>query len=317
MYILVLHRIGSAVVTLALAALAVFLIVRLIPGDPVMIMLGEAAGGDPAVVARVRQEMGLDQPLVFQFFHWAERLLHGDFGQSIRSGEPVFDEVMRRIPRSLELIVAGLLIALLLGLPLGIISARNRGRALGALSSVISIIGFSAPVFVTGVILVIVFGVWLQVLPPSGYIAFSEDPWLHMACLVMPALAIGLNFMGVVSRVTRASLVDTMDKDYVALARSKGLSRGKALYRHALPNAMTPVISIIGIRAGSLLGGTVIIEALFDWPGLSSLLVSASFARDYPLMQGCLMAIFALFVIISLCIDLAQSFFDPRVRASQ
>lgn len=311
------HRIASAIVTMALAAVMVFLVVRLIPGDPVMIMLGEAAGGDPAVVARVRQEMGLDQPIIFQFLQWAARLLKGDLGVSIRSGEPVFDEVMRRIPRSLELIAAGLLIAVVLGIPLGIVSARNRGNALGVLSSVMSIVGFSAPVFVTGVILVVVFGVWLQALPPSGFVSLSEDPWLHLMCLVMPALAIGVNFMGVVSRVTRASLIDTIDKDYIALARSKGLSRSKALYKHALPNAMVPVFAIVGIRAGSLLGGTVIIEALFDWPGLSSLLVSASFARDYPLMQGSLVAIFVLFVIISLLIDMAQSLIDPRVRTSR
>lgn len=310
------QRLVSAVLTLAIAAIAVFLVVHMIPGDPVMIMLGEAAGGDPATVARVRQELGLDQPLVMQFFHWAIRLVQGDFGLSLRSGEPVLDELLIRIPRSLELIGAGLLVAVGLGLPLGIISARNRGNVRGAVSSIVSIVGFSAPVFVSGVLLVVVFAVWLQILPSSGYVALAEDPLLHFSCLVLPALAIGLNFMGVVARVTRASLVDTMDKDYVSLARSKGLSRGKAMIRHALPNAMVPVIAIIGIRAGNLLGGTVIVEALFDWPGLSSLLVSASFSRDYPVMQGCLIAIFALFIIISLLIDLAQSFFDPRVRAS-
>ncbi|MFD1198245.1 ABC transporter permease [Brucella gallinifaecis] len=310
------RRTASAAVTLALAAIAIFLIVRLIPGDPVMIMLGEGAGGDPAVVMRVRQEMGLDKPLPMQFFFWLERLLHGDLGVSIRSGEPVLSEVLRRIPRSLELIGAGLMISVILGLPLGIISARNRGNLLGGLTSFIATIGFSAPVFVTGVLLVLVFGVWLQILPPSGFVPFAEDPWLHLSCLVMPALAIGLNFMGVVSRVARASLVDILHKDYVALARSKGLTRSQALNRHALPNALVPVISIVGIRAGSLLGGAVIIEALFDWPGLSSLLVSASFARDYPLMQGSLLAIFAIFILISLLIDLTQSIFDPRLRAA-
>jgi peptide/nickel transport system permease protein len=309
------NRLFSAVVTLIIAAVAVFLVVHMIPGDPVMIMLGEAAGGDPATVARMRNELGLDQPLVVQFLHWCERLLHGDFGRSLRSGEPVLTDLLIRIPRSLELIAAGLAVAVTLGLPLGILSALNRGRLSGVAASTLSVVGFSAPVFVSGVLLVVVFGVWLQVLPPSGYVAFSEDPALHLSCLVLPALAIGLNFMGVVARITRASLVDTIDKDYVTLARAKGLSKGRAMIRHALPNAMVPVIAIVGIRAGNLLGGTVIVEALFDWPGLSSMLVSASFARDYPVMQGSLMAIFALFIVISLLIDLSQSFFDPRVRA--
>jgi len=309
------QRMISALLTLIIASVAVFLIVHMIPGDPVMIMLGEAAGGDPATVARVRQEMGLDQPLVVQFLRWAARLLWGDFGLSLRSGEPVLDDLMIRIPRSLELIAGGLLVAIVAGLPLGIVSARYRGRPAGALSSVVSVIGFSAPVFVSGVLLVIAFGVWLQVLPSSGYVPLADDPVVHLSCLVLPSLAIGLNFMGVVARVTRASLIDTMGKDYVALARAKGLTRGRAMIRHALPNAMVPVVAIIGIRAGNLLGGTVIVEALFDWPGLSSLLVSASFARDYPVMQGCLIAIFALFILISLLIDVAQSAFDPRVRA--
>lgn len=309
------HRLSSALLTLFIAAIAVFLVVQMIPGDPVMIMLGEAAGGDPAIVERVRRELGLDQPLVVQFWYWASRLLQGDFGLSLRSGEPVLGELLVRIPRSLELIAGGLMVAVVLGLPLGIISARNRGKPSGALSSIVSVIGFSAPVFVSGVLLVIVFAVWLQWLPSSGYVAFSDDPLLHLSCLVLPSLAIGLNFMGVVARVTRASLIDTMGRDYVTLARAKGMSRGRAMIHHALPNAMVPVIAIIGIRAGNLLGGTVIVEALFDWPGLSSLLVSASFARDYPVMQGALIAIFALFIVISLAIDLAQSFFDPRVRA--
>jgi len=309
------ERLLSALLTLAIAAVAVFLVVHMIPGDPVMIMLGEASGGDPETVARVRESLGLDRPLVIQFWHWASRLVQGNFGLSLRSGEPVLGDLLIRIPRSLELIAGGLVVAIGLGLPLGVISARNRGKLSGAVSSVVSVIGFSAPVFVTGVLLVILFAVWLRLLPPSGYVALADDPWLHFSCLILPSLAIGINFMGVVARVTRASLIDTLDKDYVALARAKGLSKERALLHHALPNAMVPVIAIIGIRAGNLLGGTVIVEALFDWPGLSSLLVSAAFARDYPVVQGSLIAIFTLFIFISLFIDLTQSFFDPRVRA--
>lgn len=311
-----LERLLSSLITLAIAAVAVFLIVHMIPGDPVMIMLGEAAGGDPETVARVTRELGLDKPLLTQFLHWVGNIAQGDFGTSIRSGEPVAEALLLRIPRSLELILGGLIVAVLLGLPLGVISARKRDTLIGTLSSTVAVIGFSAPVFVTGVLLVACFAVWLQWLPSSGYVAFGDDPWLHLSCLLLPSLAIGINFMGVVARVTRASLIDTMRRDYVSMARSKGLSRSRALIRHALPNAMVPVIAIIGIRAGNLLGGTVIVEALFDWPGLSSLLVSASFARDYPLMQGSLISIFALFIVISLMIDLAQSFFDPRVRAA-
>lgn len=310
------RRLASALLTLLLASIAVFASIHLLPGDPVVMLLGEQAGSDPEAVARMTRELGLDRPLVSQFLSWAGNLAHGDLGVSLRNGEPVAAELLRRIPRSLELIVGGLLFAMLFGLPLGVVAARDRGRATGVLASVIAIAGFSAPVFVSGILLVLVFSLWLEILPSSGYVAFAEDPALHLACLVLPSLAIGINFMGVVARMTRASLVDTMAKDYVRLARAKGLPRGKAMTRHALPNALVPVIAIVGIRAGNLLGGTVIVEALFDWPGLSSLLVSASFARDYPLMQGSLLAIFAIFIVISLLIDLAQGLVDPRARTS-
>lgn len=309
-----LRRLGSAAITLALATGVVFIAIHLLPGDPVAIMLGDQAGSDPVAVARVRAQLGLDLPLGTQFTHWAGALARGDLGVSLRTGEPVADELARRIPRSLELIGAGLLIAVLLGVPLGVVAARSRGRLAGALAAVIAVAGFSAPVFVLGILLVLLFSLALGWLPSSGFVPFSDDPLQHCLALILPSLTIGLNFMGVVARMTRASLADVMGRDYVKLARAKGLPRGKAILRHALPNALVPVIAIVGVRAGNLLGGTVIIEALFDWPGLSSLLVSAAFSRDYPVIQGSLLAIFALFILISLVIDLAQGFVDPRIR---
>lgn len=309
-----LRRLGSAAITLALATGVVFIAIHLLPGDPVAIMLGDQAGSDPVAVARVRAQLGLDLPLGTQFTHWAGALARGDLGVSLRTGEPVADELARRIPRSLELIGAGLLIAVLLGVPLGVVAARSRGRLAGALAAVIAVAGFSAPVFVLGILLVLLFSLALGWLPSSGFVPFSDDPLQHCLALILPSLTIGLNFMGVVARMTRASLADVMGRDYVKLARAKGMPRGRAILRHALPNALVPVIAIVGVRAGNLLGGTVIIEALFDWPGLSSLLVSAAFSRDYPVIQGSLLAIFALFILISLAIDLAQGFVDPRIR---
>lgn len=309
-----LKRLSSAIVTLALATGVVFIAIHLLPGDPVAIMLGDQAGSDPVAVQRVRAQLGLDLPLGTQFTHWAAALAHGDLGMSLRTGEPVADELARRIPRSLELIGAGLLIAVLFGVPLGVIAARARGRLAGLAASVLAVAGFSAPVFVLGILLVLVFSLGLGWLPSSGFVPFADDPIQHCLSLILPALTIGLNFMGVIARMTRASLADVMGRDYVKLARAKGLSRNKAIFRHALPNALVPVIAIVGIRAGNLLGGTVIIEALFDWPGLSSLLVSAAFARDYPVIQGALLAIFAIFILISLVIDLAQGLVDPRIR---
>ena len=310
------RRLAAAAFTLTLAFAVVFAAIHLLPGDPVTVLLGEQAGADPEVVQKMRAQLGLDRPLIEQFASSLAGIATGDLGKSLRTSEPVFTDVMVRLPRSLELIAGGLSIAVLLGVPLGIVAARARGRFAGTAASVIAIAGFSAPVFVSGVILVIVFSLWLDLLPSSGFVEFTDDPLMHLACLVLPATAIGINFMGVVARMTRASLADTMTKEYVRLARAKGLSRNAAILYHALPNALVPVITIIGIRAGSLLGGTVIIEALFDWPGLSSMLVSAVFARDYPVIQGSLVAIFAVFVLIGLAIDICQGLVDPRTRES-
>jgi peptide/nickel transport system permease protein len=308
------RRLAAAALTLLLASLVVFASIHFLPGDPVVILLGEQIGGDPAVVEAMRHRLGLDLPIHEQFVVWIGNLFEGDLGQSIRTGEPVMADLLVRIPRSLELIAGGLFVAVLLGVPLGVIAARERGRPAGTIASITAVAGFSAPVFVTGILLVIVFSLWLELLPSSGYVAFADDPLLHLSCLVLPATAIGIAFMGVVARMTRASLSDTMRRDFVRLARAKGLSRELAIRRHALPNALVPVIAIVGIRAGNLLGGTVIVEALFDWPGLSSLLVSASFARDYPVMQGALIAIFVIFIAISFLMDLCQGLIDPRVR---
>jgi len=309
-----LRRLATALITLALASGVVFMAIHLLPGDPVAIMLGDQAGSDPETVARVRAQLGLDLPLGTQFAKWAGGLLHGDLGVSLRSGEPVADELARRIPRSLELIGAGLLVAVLFGIPLGVIAARARDRWAGWAASVIAVAGFSSPVFVTGIVLILVFSLMLGWLPSSGYVPFADDPWVHLLSLVLPACTVGIGFMGVVARMTRASLSDVITRDYIKLARAKGLSRGRAIFRHGLPNALIPVIAVVGIRAGNLLGGTVIIEALFDWPGISSLLVSASYARDYPVIQGCLLAIFGIFIIIGLAIDMAQGLADPRLR---
>jgi len=308
------RRFAASILIMAIAGTVVFFSIHLLPGDPVLILLGEQGASNPEVVARIRSQLNLDVALPQQFWLWLRGLAAGDLGKSLENGLPVVEVISRRIPRSLEIIIAGLAIAAILGIPLGTIAARHRRHLYGTLASALAVVGFSSPVFVTGVLLVILFSLWLGLLPSSGYIAFSENPLQHFLYLCMPALTIGINFMGVVTRVSRASLTDIMGRDFIRAARAKGLSESRTVYRHALPNALIPVITVIGVRSGNLLGGTVIIESLFDWPGLSSLLVHACFARDYPVIQGTLLAIFAMFILISLLMDLCLGLFDPRMR---
>ena len=311
------RRLAASAFMIAIAATIVFFSIHLLPGDPVLILLGEQGAADAEVVARLRAQLNLDAPLYQQYLDWLGGLFSGDLGKSLQTGLPVTEEVLRRIPRSLELIVAGLAFAILLGIPMGVVAARRRAAPAGLAVSAVAVAGFSAPVFVTGILLVIVFSLWLGILPSSGYVAFGADPLGHLAAGLMPALTIGINFMGVVTRMTRASLTEVLRRDFVRAARARGLSHRAAIHRHALPNALVPVVAILGVRAGNLLGGTVIIESLFDWPGLSSLLVSACFARDYPMIQGALLAIFVLFAFISLVADLIQSLIDPRMRTGR
>jgi peptide/nickel transport system permease protein len=308
------RRLAAAAIMVAIASTLVFFLIHLLPGDPVLLLLGEQGASNPEVVGRLRQKLNLDAPLPTQYVRWVGRIVRGDLGESFQTGLPVAQEVARRIPRSLELIVAGLFFAVAVGIPLGILGARRPNALAGWLSSAIAVVGFSSPSFVTGILLIIGFSLWLQLLPSSGYVPPLENPVQHLRHAILPSLTIGTNFMGVVTRMTRASVMDVLVKDFVRTARAKGLSDRLATYRHALPNSLIPVIAILGVRAGNLLGGMVIIEALFDWPGLSSLLVRACFDRDYLMIQGALLAIFVIFVLFSLLVDLCQGLLDPQLR---
>ena len=313
MFQYLLRRLLASAIMIFVAGTIVFFIIHLLPGDPVMLLLGDAATED-VVVEKMRQKLKLDRPIAVQYYQWVKGLLQLDLGHSIQTDLPVTTELFRRIPRSLELILAALLLSALFGIPLGVVGARYPDSAKGWVTSLIAVTGFSAPVFVSGIILIIIFSLSLKLLPSSGYIPLREDPLGHLRFLTLPALTLGFGFMGVVIRVTRSSFLDVLTKDFVRTARAKGLAEHLVLYRHTLLNSLIPVIAVLGVRAGNLLGGTVIIESLFDWPGLSSLLVRSCYDRDYPVIQGSLLSIFLMFVLISLAVDLCQGILDPKLR---
>lgn len=309
----ILNRVGIALLTVLTASSLVFFALRLLPGDPVLIALGEGGRATPEVVHQMRVRMGMDGPIYAQYVHWIFTTLTLDMGTSIQTNRPISLEILQRLPRSLELMLFGLAVSIGIGLPTGVIAARNKG-ILGALASGGALAALSAPTFVKGLLLVIVFSLTLGILPSSGYVEFFSDPLQNLKTAILPSVTLGLGFAGVVQRVVRASMLETLNKDYVRTARSTGMSMRAAVYKHALPNAMIPVLSVIGIRVGSMLGGMVVIENLFNWPGLSSYLIEACYARDYPAIQSTLVIIFTIYAFISLVVDLLMAAIDPRRR---
>ena len=311
----VLRRVGVAIGLIWLVATLIFLVLRLIPGDPAELLL--SSGGvapDPAQVLELRERLGLEAPLLTQYLGFMRQLAALDLGASLTDDHPVIDEIAKRLPRTIELILTATLLAVALGMPLGVAAALRRGspadRALSALAS----FNQSLPVFVTGTLLILVFAQQLRWVPAGGYVAFAQDPWRHLANLAMPAVTIAIGLSTVVFRMTRASVLETLDRDWVRTARAKGLAQRHVVRRHVLRNALGPVVTVIGLQMGTLLGGTVLVEYVFNWPGLSGYLVRAVEQRNYPEVQGIVLVICALFVFLNLVVDLLYAVLDPRVR---
>lgn len=308
------RRLISSMVMIFLATTCIFLIIHLLPGDPVVLALGEFGAANPEAVAKLKKQLKLDLPVPVQYYEWLKGVLQLDLGNSIQNDIPVTEELIRRIPRSLELIFCSLFISTLFGIPLGVLSAKHPNSLVGWFSSMLSVLGFSSPIFVTGLVFIIVFSLKIGWFPSSGYISISENIISHILYAVLPSFTLAFGFTGVVVRMSRASFSDVLGKDYLRTARAKGLSERIVTYRHGLLNALVPVIAVLGVRAGNLLGGMVIIESLFNWPGISSLLVKSCLDRDYPMIQGALLSIFLVFIVISLIVDLCHGVLDPRIR---
>ena len=282
----------------------VFFLIHLIPGDPVDIMLGDhALAADKDVL---REAMGLDRPLGGQYLGYLGDLLHGDLGQSIHSRRPVQAEIWERFPATVELMLGAMLVALLMALPLGIISALRPYGWLDGSSMLISFLGISIPNFWLGPMLIMVFSVQL------GWLPVNERGGIEH--LILPAITLGTAMAAMLSRMIRASLLEVLDEEYITNARAKGLPERLVIFKHALRNALIPVITIIGLQVGVLLSGAIITEAIFDWPGLGSLLLEGIYSRNYPLVQGCILVIATVYVLVNLVTDIAYAWADPRVR---
>ncbi len=301
----------TAVLMLGVASL-VFFVLYFIPGDVASIIAGDRA--TPEQVENIRQALGLNRPISSQYIDWLSKVIRGDFGKSLISGRPVMEDLILQFPRTLELMGCAMVAAVVMGIPLGILAAVRRSRVEDRIASTLGLLGLSVPNFVIGTLMALALGVYLRLLPISGFIPFSQAPLYHLKLLVMPSLALGFSMAGVVMRMTRSAMLGVLGEDYIRTARAKGLNERVVRYKHALKNALIPVVSIIGVQAGTLLGGTVIIEFIFNWPGLSSLLLRAIYQRDAPLVQGVILLISGAFVLINLIVDLVNSRIDPRIQ---
>ena len=280
----ILHRALATVPVLFLLSLIVFSLIHLIPGDPVQIMLGEE--NDPRALQALRRELGLDRPLVEQFLRWLWRLVQGDFGRSLRSHQPVLEAIGERLPVTIELTVLAMLISLSIALPAGVMSALRRNSTLDALSTITALTGVSIPNFFLGILLIVAFAQELQWLPSSGYVSPRESIALNLETMLLPAVTLGTGLAAIVIRMTRSSLLEVLQHDYVLTARAKGLAESGVIMRHALKNALLPVTTILGLQMGTLLGGAVLTETIFALPGLVRLVVDSIFARAFRSSKG-------------------------------
>jgi peptide/nickel transport system permease protein len=313
-------------------SIVVFFMVHAIPGDPAQIMLGQQA--TPEQVQQLRESMGLDKPIVVQYWLFLKDAVRGDLGDSTVTGRPVTTELLTRFPATFELVAFAMLIAILVGIPVGVISAVRQYSALDKTASVLALTGISMPVFWLAMVLVVIFGVNLELLPFPGRL----DPttaitsitglvlvdslltlnfagfWDGLLHLIMPALALGTIPMAVIMRMTRSSMLEVMNEDYVRTARAKGVVPWRVVFKHALRNAMLPTITVIGLQAGLLLGGAIITETIFSWPGIGLYTYQSVGQRDYPSIQGVVLYGALLFVLINLIVDILYAILDPRVR---
>ncbi|WP_159992604.1 ABC transporter permease [Roseomonas sp. 18066] len=309
------RRLAVSLALVWVVATLVFLVIHMIPGDPAELLL--AQGGvapDPGLVADLRERLGLDRPLLEQYASYMGGLLQGDFGLSLQDEHAVADEIALRLPRTLELVVTAGFLSVLIGLPAGVLAALRAGQLTDRILSSIAALALSIPVFVIGTLAVLLLAQKLRLVSAGGYVPFATDPLRHIGLLLMPAGTIAFGLAAVVLRVTRGAVLEVLEREHVRAARARGLAAGAIIRRHVLRNSLTPVVTVVALHLGALLGGTVLVEFVFNWPGLSGYLVRSVEARDYPEVMGIVLVVSALFVLLNFLVDMLYAVIDPRVR---
>ena len=307
------RRLATILPTLVFVTMLIFGLQQLLPGDPAVVLAGEEQ--DPQVIAYLRERMHLDEPLPMRYLYWVGGVLQGDLGESVRSQQPVLELVLQKLPVTLELALLAMLIAMVIGIPAGIVSAVRQGTAWDLGANAFALWGLSTPNFWLGILMILLFSVELGWLPASGYVSPWEDPVANLKAMAMPAFVLGTNISAVLMRHTRSAMLQVMSADYVRTARAKGLSQRVVILRHALRNALTPVITLGALELGTLLSGAVLTEQVFTIPGFGKLIVDAVFNRDYAVVQGVVLVTGTAYILLNLLADVAYILVNPRLRS--
>ena len=312
MFAYLVRRIVATIPVMAVVALFVFSLLYIAPGDPAAIIAGDQA--TPEQIDRIRQSLGLDRPVLVRFGEWFWQILHGDLGTSIFTNLPVSTLIAQRIEPTLSLMTITLLLSVAVAVPIGVLAAWKAGTWIDRVIMAFAVFGFSVPVFVVGYLLAYVFALQLGWLPVQGYTPISQGLWPWLENLILPSIALGCVYIALIARITRASMLEVLQQDYIRTARAKGLAQGSILFIHALKNASVPIVTVIGIGIALLIGGAVVTESVFAIPGLGRLTVDAILRRDYPVIQGVVLLFSFVYVLVNLAIDLLYTLLDPRIR---
>ena len=309
----IINRLIVAIPVLILVSVIVFSLIHLIPGSPVDFIFAEQHLTDPKIRAQFEEQLGLNKPLYVQYLSWVGKIIQGDFGESIFYRRKNIDLISERFPATLLLTVVAAMIAIIFAIPAGVISAIKRHTAADYVAMFLALFGVSIPHFWLGILLILVFSLYLPILPSSGYVASLKAPLATLKHLILPALTLGTGMAAVVARMTRSEMLEETGKEYVRTARAKGVPERRVIFKHILKNAMVPVITVIGLHLGRLLGGAVIVEYIFGWPGIGGLVIDAVYSRDYPLIQGLILVFAVLFIAINFIVDILYKYVNPRI----
>lgn len=306
------RRLITLVGQVLLVGTIVFLMLRLVPGDPARAVLGETASEEQ--IATMRHKLGIDRPVWEQYVDWLRNAIRGDLGTSIISGRDISQDISSRFGNSAELILISIVMSLLIAIPFGTIAALRRNQFVDFALSSIAMLGLSLPGFVVGTVLVLLFGLKWKILPQNRFVDIGDDPIAHMKLLILPSVTLAIGNAAVILRMMRSSMLEVLRQDYVRTARAKGLSESRVVRAHTLRNAVNPVVSLVGLEVATLLGGMVIVEQIFNWPGLSTLLMSGVISRDYPVVQGVVLVIAIVTIVVNVIVDIVYAMLDPRIR---